>query len=193
METVFLTLIQQLNSSVFILLGLVFLVGMSLLKLGGWAERFKHQDKRLCDVEEIHDSVVELRTKVDLIYQHVNRNKPIQSMSPLTFTQIGHEIVKNINAEKIFARYSDRLTKEVDAKNPQNAYDIQQESFNVVKGKLVAMLDESELTTMKNEAYTRGTILEDIVIVFAILLRNHILQLKNIPISDVDKHQKPNP
>lgn len=190
METIFLALIQQLNSSVFILLGLVALAAMLLHKTGRWIERFSSQDDRIKKVECLRDDMIEIRTKVNLIYQNTNRQPSLQSNSPLSLSKYGQEISENIKAPEIFKKYSAALTAELEKKNPQNAYDIQQESLNVVKEKMPQLIDASELNTMKNEAFQRGTILEDIIIVFAIYLRDHILDAKGLPISDVDKHAK---
>lgn len=194
MSGIFSSLITQLNSSIFILLALLvlFVVGVWIVasKLGGWAEKFKHQDERMGAVENIKETVVELRTKVDLIYQMVNPNSTVRSRSPLSLTPIGEEIAEKINAGKIFERIVTKLCNAVEEGNSKNAYDIQELAMSIAKNKIIALLNEDELKVIKQEAYDRGAILEDILAIFGILLRNHILQEKGLPISDVDKHEK---
>ena len=43
---------------------------------------------------------------------------------------------------------------------------------------------------IKNEAFTKGLLAEDILGIFGVLLRDHILQQRGIPVADVDKHAR---
>ena len=60
--------------------------------------------------------------------------------------------------------------------------------MNVAKEKLLPLLNESELNAIKDEAFARGLLVEDVMSIFGVLLRNSVLHQKNIPIADVDKH-----
>jgi len=53
---------------------------------------------------------------------------------------------------------------------------------------LLTFLNEKELTIIKQEAYSRGIIVQDVMSVFGVLLRNFILSQKGMPISAVDMH-----
>jgi hypothetical protein len=102
-------------------------------------------------------------------------------------------IKDTINGDAIFAKYESQLCKLIKKTNTKNAYDIQVESFKIVKENLLNMLDEKELIAVKDEVYSRGIIIDDVVAIFGVLLRNCILQKKGIPIADVDKHKPQNP
>lgn len=188
MDAVLTKLIEQLNSSVFILLVLLGAALVVVFKIGGWKQIFLHHSDRIKNVESIRDTVIEIQTKVDLIYRNTNRQSTIQAMSPISITKVGEEIRSSIKADEVFKNHAVRLMAMVEAKNPQNAYDIQQESFGVAKKELINLLDEKELKCVKEEAYKRGIIVEDILVIFGVLLRNKILEDKKIPIADVDKH-----
>jgi len=190
MEQIILSLISQLNSSIFVMLGLLLLAFWATYKIGMCSQKFIFQDDRLKNVEGLSEKVIELKTKIDLIYQYVNPNSPLKSYSPLSLTPIGEEIVNNIKAKDIFERYVVKLIKEVELKNPKNAYDIQQLSIEVAKNKLEQLLDEKELIMIKQEAYSKGILVSDILSVFGVLLRNYILDSKKISISEVDKHSE---
>ena len=126
--------------------------------------------------------------KIDLIYENTNPRRTVAVMSPISLTEMGKGIATKIEANKILEKYVLKLTKEVDSENPQNAYDIQMASMKVAKEKMITFLNEEELNTIKQEAYSRGIIVQDILSVFGVLLRNHILSQKGMPISDVDIH-----
>lgn len=188
MEQLLLKLIEQLNSSVFILFIILAIVMLVIYRIGGWTEKFKNQDDKITGIQNISEKVIELKTKVDLIYQFTNPQRPVMSQSPLSLTLIGTQIVDEIEANKILDKYILKLTKEVERSNPKNAYDIQIASMNVVKSEMIKLLNEEELILVKQEAYSKGLLVEDIMSVFGILLRDHILAEKKMTISEVDKH-----
>ena len=194
MTAVLLALISQLNSSVFTLIVILILAlwvtWVVSGKLGEWRTKFEHQEKRLSGIEKLSDTVIELKTMTNLIYQQVNPNSPVRSSSPLSLTDTGKEIAEKIKADAIILKYISRLNKDVEVNNPKNAYDVQEISMSVVSEKLLAMLSEEELNLVKQEAFNRGLRIEDVMSVLGILLRNRILEEKHLPISDVDRFKK---
>lgn len=190
MVEIFLKLTEQLNSSVFFLLVIFIVLIYLVYKLGGWAKTFQHQEKRLDNVESLSERVIKIETKVDLIYQHVNPHSTVKSYSPLGLTSSGKEIAAKIDADTLLNKYLSVLSKEVDLANPKNAYDIQEKSVQVAKEKLLTLLSSDELTLIKQEAFSKGILVEDVMLIFSVMLRDKILQAKQIPLSDVDKHKK---
>jgi hypothetical protein len=188
MQDIFMKLIEQLNSSVFVLLAILIFAFYAVYKIGAWKQLFLTHSDRIEKVERISDTVISIQTKLDLIYQYSNPNATVRSTSPANLTIIGHEIVKKINAEDIFRKHAIKLIGIVEGKGPQNAYDIQRVAFDVCKKEFLNLLNENELKVVKEEAFSRGLLVEDIMAVFGILLRNKILEDKKIPIADVDKH-----
>lgn len=171
-----------------VLLLILCVVFFVLFKIGYWAHKFKTQDGRLDKVEGLAEKVVSLSTKVDLIYQIVNPNSPTKAGSPIKLTPIGDEIVSKISANVTLQKYLDKLVAAVEEMKPKNAYDVQMASFDVAKSALVRMLDEQELSKVKDEAVKRGILIEDVMSVFGVLLRNHVLKIKGMAIADVDTH-----
>ncbi|MDR3196189.1 MAG: hypothetical protein LBT58_05390 [Endomicrobium sp.] len=109
-----------------------------------------------------------------MIYQNTNPNKTIQVHSPISLTSLGKDIKNKINGAGIFAKYKRKLCDFVEKTNIKNAYDIQTESFKVVKEHLLSMLDEKELIAIKDEAFYRGMIVEDVIAIFGVLLEKSI-------------------
>ncbi len=188
MIEVFKLLIQQLNSSVFILVMILIIIGYAVYKLGAWTEKFLNQDKKISDLSNLSEKVIELKTKVDLIYQNTQPNPLIKARSPITLTEKGIEISNDISANEIFNKYENDLTRKVLEENPKNAYDIQTESMQVAKSMILKILNSAELEKIKDEAFKQGFIVENIMSLFGILLRDSILKSRNISIHEVNLH-----
>lgn len=191
MVEIILKIIEQLNSSVFVLIAIFIIVAIGLYKAGRWSEIFKLHECKIDKVEGMADKVLLMGQKVDLIYEHtLGAKRTVQSSSPISLTSVGKEIVEKIKANDILKRCIPQLEKEVEKEKPNSAYDIQIVSMKVAKEKMLSFLIESELATVKQEAYERGLLIEDIMSVFGVLLRNHILNQRGIPISEVDKNAR---
>ena len=190
MQKLLLELLSHLNSSVFVLLGILVVAAWTLFNLGKWKEKFVTQDTRLDKVEAIHDKVVALETKVDLIYSHTLPRKLVAASSPIDVTPFGKEISDKINAEEIFKRCSAELVSRVNAMCPAkaNAYDIQVAPMKVAKKDLLDMATAEEINAIKKAAFDAGLLAEDILSIFGIYLRNHVLGARGVPVVDVDRH-----
>lgn len=187
-----LKIIDQLNSAVIVLLMILAAVAIGIYKAGQWSKVFKFHEEKITKIEGLADKVLLMGQKVDLIYDNtLGAKRPLAAMSPINLTPVGNEIVEKINANTILARCLSQLEKEVEKEKPNNAYDIQMVAMKIAKEKMVTCLNETELAVVKQEAYNRGLLVEDIMSVFGVLLRNHILNQKGISISDVDKHAPP--
>lgn len=187
MSEVLLALISQLNSSVFVLFLILAIVCYVVYKLGTWTEKFKFHDDKMVKFDDMNEKIISLKTKIDLIYQFTNPNAPTKSQSPISLTPVGLKISENIGATNIFEKHKEKLLNAVDSKCPKTAYDIQFVSFEVAKNDMINFLDEQDLLVVKNEAYNRGILVEDVMGVFGVLLRNEILKIKGIPLAEVDK------
>ena len=188
MDAIISRLIANINSSVFVLIVILVVAFYLVYMAGKFKEKFFHHEKKLNNIELYSEKIIELKTKVDLIYQNTNPNKLVAAHSPISLTTIGEEVSKKINAEKILRSHLKTVIHEVEKETPRNAYDIQIVSMNVAKEKLLPLLNESELNAIKDEAFARGLLVEDVMSIFGVLLRNSVLHQKNIPIADVDKH-----
>lgn len=186
-------LISQLNGSVFVLMIILIIAFIAVFRIGKWSEKFSHHEEKIKKTEEIaknvSESIIELKTKVNLIYENTNPRRTVASNSPISLTDIGKEIARNIEANRILEENKSKLINEVEFAHPQNAYDIQMSSMQIAKEKMVALLKEDDLIKIKEEAYKNGILIEDVMSIFGVLLRNEILQRRGIPISDVDRHQ----
>ena len=189
MSELFLKLIQQLNSSVFVLLGILAIGFWSVFRIGKLLEQFSHHKTKIEKVDTLSDRLIELKVKVDLIYQNTNPNRTVAAQSPISITSSGREIVAKINADQILRKYISRLCDFVDAASPKTAYDVQTAAMDVAKEKMMGLLNADEINAIKAEAYARGLLVEDIMAIFGVLLRDDILAKKGWSVSEVDKEQ----
>ena len=74
MTNVLLDLINKLNSSAFVLVIILIVVGWILFMGGKLVQRFQQHDDCLGRWEDIHKTVTEIKTKVDLIYTNPHPN-----------------------------------------------------------------------------------------------------------------------
>ena len=192
MASVFIALIEQLNSSVFVLI--VILVALLFLAWfgGQLKEKFKNQDQKFDGLSGLSDRLIRVETTLNLVYDQTNPKRVFDSRSPLSINDRGKKISEQINAKDIFGRYVSRLKNLVELQDTKNAYDIQTASMMVAKTKLIDLLNSEDLLSLKNQAFQEGMRLEDIMPIFGMMLRDSILLDKNIPINQVDVYDPQN-
>ncbi len=195
MKDVLLFLAKELNSSFFTLLVILITFFVFIYKLAkhigsAEAER-KHTHNKIEKLENSYDTIIEIKTKVDLLYRNLNPNSPVKNASPLFLTDIGERISNSIKAQSTFHRIVASLENKFSSTKDSfdmNAYDIQQWALEVAKVEIPKMLNEKELVLIKDIAYKNGILVEDVMMIFGILLRNHILEKNGVSVSDVDVH-----
>jgi uncharacterized protein YajQ (UPF0234 family) len=190
MKEVLLALVQHLNSSVFILIGILAVCFCVLYKLGKWTEKFKAHDCKIDEAGKNTERLIRLETKMDLVYMNTAKNPLVQSHSPISLTKLGEDVSSNIKAAEILKNHYVQLKKIMEHAQPKTAYDIQEQAMRIARESLDDLLNEDELVTVKDEAFKHGVPLEDVLVVIGILLRNEYLREKGIPISEIDKTKK---
>jgi len=187
MFELFVKILEQLNSSVFVLIVILIITIWLVFKLGKLIEQFSQHKTKIEKIDFLSDKLVELTVKVDLIYQNTNPNKTVAAASPVSITPNGKAIADKINANQILQKYIGQLSILVEATSPKTAYDVQTASMAIAKGKMITLLNADEINAIKAEAYARGLLIEDIMAIFGVLLRDNILQKKGWSVSEVDK------
>jgi hypothetical protein len=165
MEEIFKKLIEQLNSSVFVLLGILAASFWAVFRLAKLIEQFAHHKTKIEKVDDLSDKLVELKVKVDLIYQNTNPNRTVAAASPIGITPTGKEISAKISAEQILCKYFGSLSDMVEATSPKNAYDIQTSSMAIAREKMINLLNADEINAVKAVAYSKGLLAEDVMAV----------------------------
>jgi len=208
MENILLELIKQPHGFIGVIVALLLLAFFITWKAAQWSSKFQNCDHHRARTDEAHslaslavekakdtanmgERIARIETKLDLIYTNTlsPSKNPVASMSPLSLTPIGIEIKDKLNAEAVLEKYISDIQKDIEDKGMDNAYDIQIAAMEIAKSKLLPMLNDQERAAVKQEAYSRGLLAEDIMSIYGVLLRDRILKSKGIPVSDVDAHQ----
>ena len=197
MNQLFAQLISQLNSSVFVLIAILvfFFIAVPIASwkmsafIAKWQERHREHERSLDKIEKKIDIIPKLEAKIELIYSNTLRQPLTQSNSPITLTDAGKEVAKIIKAATLVDKYK-YLFVDALGKNYQrlNAYDIQQKIFDFSSGAFDKNLTDKEINTIKDEAYNRGLLDDDIFRVIAILVRDEILSDLGMNKVELDKH-----
>ena len=193
MGEILLKLGEQLNSSVFVLLALLFVVVWCVYKLGILRERFSHHEKRLDKADESHDLLVRMSAKLEYVYEFTNPRSIARSQSPLALTDLGRETSEAIQADSIYSRHCGVLLGNMESACPKgtNAYDIQLAARKIAENDFPNLLTANELNSLKQVAFEKGLVLEDMWLIFAIKLRDDVLKERGIPVGEVDKTTPP--
>src|SRR5437870_13681496 len=142
-------LIQQLNSSVFVLLAILGISYWAVIRVAKLSEQFSEHKIKIKKIDDLSDSLIELKVKVDLIYQNTNPNKTVAAASPVSITPNGKAIAEKINANQILQKYIGQLSSLVEATSPKTAYDVQTASMAIAKGKMITLLNADEINVIK--------------------------------------------
>ena len=127
MTALFGQIMEQLNSSVVVLLAILILSACAAVKLGRLLEKFAQHEHRLERADDTHDLLVKLAAKVEYIYEFTNPRSVARSQSPLALPPLGQEIAADTNADAMYEAHKGVLLENIKIACPvgTNAYDIQ--------------------------------------------------------------------
>lgn len=202
MQQIFISLVEQLNSAVFLLfliliatLCCIFIfakwLGKHEEKESGFAKRMDRVEEKLDDVK---DKLSDLGGRVKLIYDNTLSpdKRMTASSSPIALTENGQKAANKLKAKDIIDRIYNQVKSDIETKNEdvfeKNAYDIQQIIFTYFSNNIETYLNAEELNSFKTEAYTQGTIVEDLYKILAVIFRDKLFKELRKPVSDIDKH-----
>lgn len=177
--------------------GGAFAIVIALLLLAFWAtkkvttinvqheDRIKNFDKIDNAIDEIRRDIVYIKGTIDLFN---SKSDLAQSHSPLSLTEKGKNLAKDLNAELLvnenWKRIYDDLEKNISNKN---AYDIQQYCIEIAAVEPSRFFCENDLTKIKQFAFQNGKTLQYYSIIFALIIRDRYFSEKAINIEEVDK------
>ena len=191
METIFIELTKQLNSSVFILITLLLLSFCVVYKAGkivGSFKIFETKNNKIDDaIHEIKDSLSKVKAITELLYQtHLST---VKNHSPTSLTLKGEEISKTISAESKINSYWISIRNELKKSHLINPYDIQVTALNIAQYCFENFFSEQERNEIKTYAFQMGINLLEIYPIIGIIIRDIYLKEQNISLEDIDKHK----
>ena len=188
MHTLLAQILEQLNSSVFVLIAILWVCFWIVYRVGKWTETFSTHSKKIDASDEQLKShfqnMAHITARLDLIYANTLKTPLVRAHSPLSLTETGVAASEAIGLERVLSREFSKLAHLVNEKSPQSAYDIHIQCMHVVTEQFLLLLTELELSLAKDFAFANGLQLEDLAPILAVLLRNEIL-MRQQPISFV--------
>jgi len=190
MTDVLITLIKELNSSVFVLILILILAFWSYGKLMKFIAKWEHRDDDLSRIKDkLDNDIPYMKERINIMFQSYSDSpSAVASKSPLTLTETGKAISEEIKAGEIIQQHFSALSALVKKCKPKHAYDYQKFSVEIVEKELVKMLDHGHLNKAKDQALKYGIPLDNALSVVAVLLRDRLLEESGIHISEVDKN-----
>lgn len=182
-----LNLLTQLDSAPVVILGITLIVTIVFVsKISNFLGQWKTNQKFVDKIPTIEAKLTSIDNTIVQIYQKTVSTAVVTTSSPAHLSEVGKNIVKSLEADKILLRNEERLINLVDEENPQNAYDVQQTCFSIVGEHIEKMLTANELEIAKEKSLESGILLSNTLSIFAVLLRDKILEKKGIPLKEVD-------
>ncbi|MFW9882589.1 MAG: hypothetical protein ACFFG0_56730 [Candidatus Thorarchaeota archaeon] len=178
MKDIILILIEQLNSSVIILLIILITIGWLLYKGGSLVTKFGVFDNEIKDIKkdvrDIKDNVSGIDATVKLLYQAYLGT--VKTKSPLHISPKGDKIVKDLSLSNKVDKYWDQIYKLLSVNSLNNPYDVQIASLEISQNKIKDILTENEINEIKIYAFNNGLNLLEIYPVIGVLIRDKALK-----------------
>ena len=176
----------------------------ALMILGGWLIHWvtkkvteinsehsgftKTVDKMEGTINDIRKDLSYVKGSIDVI-KVGNMGTLLQSKSPITLSEEGNTVAKEIGAEAIIARNWEKIFSQLENfVGNTNAYDIQQYCMENVSVDPELFFDTEGLTILKNYAYNHGNPLQLYTRMMGVLIRDKYMKIKGIAMAEIDKH-----
>lgn len=156
------------------------------IKLGRYAQMVDDLKENMKECQAKNGAtdikIIELATKID------ERTRAYSSTltkrkSPLSLTEAGDELLILSGGKHYVEEHFGTLLEMIEAKKPQTAYDIQECSKSVLE----AQSAKPSFNHLKNYLFKEGRMLEDLITVMGIFLRDAVLAHKKIHVGEIDK------
>lgn len=164
--------------------------------------------KKVTEIQTKHNSLSEATQKVDKyidtlredisfikgsiasMRNSINTDQSLaQAHSPISLTPKGIAMAEEINIDEMVNQNWDKIQKQINADvADKNAYDIQQYCIETAAVAPERFFSTSDILLLKQFAYRKGRLLQDISIIPAIKIRDRYMQEKGIAVDEIDKH-----
>lgn len=141
-----------------------------------------------CNIDDIRKDIAYLKGMVDIFKS--GQAPFAQSHSPVSLTELGSRVARELDAEGMIRRNWDCIVKDIEEHaGGMTAYDIQEYCMETAVVEPERFLLPDDMSSLKSYAFRNGRQIAVYAQIFAILIRDKYLQVKGIPIDEVDKTQ----
>lgn len=193
----FLDILKSTPGSFGIVFSVELIIYFFIYKFGAWSNKIKNTDGTIKelkeDIKQTNTTINEIRGSIQYIKENVDsinnrlinyeNNKFAKSQSPISLTEDGKKIAKELDVEAIIDSHWENIEKYLIERNispESNPYDIQQECFNYVSTNFYKNISESEMKKIKSIAYNNGDNIDNYDIIFGVVIRDKYLKINKL-------------
>lgn len=137
------------------------------------------------NIDEIRRDLSYLKGSLDIMKS--STSSLMQSHSPISLTEEGRKVVREMDAEDIISADWLKISRATDQVADKTPYDIQQFCIENVSVDPERFLSEESLNRVKGYAFAKGQPLQLYLRVIGLLIRDRLLASKGIDLSEIDK------
>lgn len=123
---------------------------------------------------KVTPAIIEMQSKFETLGHSIAFPITVTPGSPLKLTDIGEQVLKDYGFYKIFKKSKEQLVTQVITRSPKTNYDIQQESFAVIRETFES--DDPIFAPIKDYAYNKGSSIEVVIPPAGIVLRDEVMK-----------------
>jgi hypothetical protein len=147
-------------------------------------------DKIESHIDNIRKDISFLKAMID-VFQSIPIKYVAKRESPVSLTDLGKEISEKLKAEEMVSKNWDKIFNDLELNvGDKNAYDIQKYCLETSIINLSKFINESDVDSIKMHAFNEGNPLAFYAPIFAIIIRDKYLEIKEIDVLEIDKHEK---
>lgn len=141
-------------------------------------------------IDTLREDISFIKGSIASMRNNINNDQPLaQAHSPISLTPKGIALADEINIDAMVNQNWDKIRTQIDAAvSDKNAYDIQQYCIETAAVAPERFFDTSDILLLKQFAYQKGRLLQDLSIIPAIKIRDRYMQEKGIATDEIDKH-----
>lgn len=137
------------------------------------------------DIDEIRRDLAYIKGSIDIL---TNSSNPyIQSHSPVSLTDKGREMMREMNGEQMISDNWAHICTTLRDMESRNAYDIQTFCVETADTEPEKFFDYPTINTIKDFAYNKGMPVQLFLRMLGILIRDRYFALHDIPLDRVDE------
>ncbi|HEX4774261.1 MAG TPA: hypothetical protein VH234_01980 [Candidatus Saccharimonadales bacterium] len=174
---------------------LILAIGNKVYKSGQNAQKVKYIEQDLKDNikpelkslrEAMAENAKEIRDKLADILQAMTLKQVSQAQSPRALNDFGKQVLSQSDIRSIIEPKLDQITQAVKAKNPENAYQVQEMLLDIIQD---LKNDASLKNSIEQAAFKSGVSVETVLLVAGIDIRDTVLEQLNMKPDDIDIHK----
>lgn len=162
-------------------------VSTLLIAAGKYREKILRSE---IDITKNCDEIKDINTRLAKLEGGIDRDRAhspyTETNSPVGLNDKGKALLLDSGGKTYIDAHQDELVKEIQARSPKSAYDVQQAAIEVIK----AHADSDDFVPLKNYIFSEGVDLSNLALVMGIALRDIAMEPLGFNPKDLDE-QKP--